>query len=287
MRTPPLQRTIRYPTVVAGLGLHSGKPARVTLCPGEPNTGILFRVFWNGHERVIPALFPYVTLGVRSSVLRDGEVSVATVEHFLGACWVVGIDNLEVVVEGEELPAGDGSALHWIQALQQAGVQEQGVERKTFAIDRIFSVEHNGGYLFAFPAPELVLTYILDGTTSGEFLQGLTLREEGILEVLPGARTFAFSWEGEELKRQGLGKGVWNEAVLLDPSGLGNRPLRLPCEACAHKILDLLGDLMLLGVRVRGGFLGFRSGHALNHRMVRLLWEEMNNGHPQDSTCRP
>ncbi len=278
MKVPSLQCTIKHPVTVVGQGLHSGKNVRVMLFPGKPDAGILFRVVWCGKEKAIPALFPYAALGLRSSVLQNGEASVATVEHFLGACWIASIDNLEVVVEGEELPAGDGSALHWVQAFHRAGREAQGVQRRIFAVDRIFAVEREGGYLFAFPAPELTLTYVLDGTTLGEFLQGSTFREGETFELLVGARTFAFSWEVEELKQQDLGKGVRDVALLLDPCGLGDRPLRLPCEACAHKVLDLLGDLMLLGVRVQGGFFGFRSGHALNHEMVRLLWEEMNNG---------
>ncbi|MEN3183589.1 MAG: UDP-3-O-acyl-N-acetylglucosamine deacetylase [Atribacterota bacterium] len=286
MSVASFQRTIERSVTLSGYGLHSGKPSRVRLYPGEPCRGILFRVVWHGKEKVIPALFPYAALGPRSSVLQNGEASVATIEHFLGACWVAGIDNLEVVVEGEELPAGDGSALHWMQAFAQAGIREQRAERKVFCIRRVLAVGSGERYLFAFPAPEFRVAYILDGTVLGEFLQGLTLREGEMLGAVAEARTFAFSWEKEELERQGLGRGVRDAALLLDASGLGHRVLRLPCEACAHKILDLLGDLMLLGVRVQGGFLGLRSGHALNHEMVRILWEEVNHGDRQNSSYR-
>lgn len=280
------QRTIERPVALSGYGLHGGKLSRVRLYPGEPCRGILFRVVWHGKEKVIPALFPYATLGPRSSVLQNGEACVATIEHFLGACWVAGIDNLEVVVEGEELPAGDGSALHWMQIFAQAGIQEQRAERRVFCIRRVLTVESGGRYLFAFPASEFRVTYILDGTVFGEFLQGYTFCEGKMSEAIAEARTFAFSWEKEGLEQQGLGRGVRDKALLLDASGLGNRALRLPCEACAHKILDLLGDLMLLGVRIQGGFLGLRSGHALNHEMVKLLWEEMNHGDRQDGSYR-
>lgn len=280
------QCTIKHSITLVGRGLHSGRLTQVTLCPGAPHQGILFRVVWRGKEKVIPALFPYAVLGPRSSILQNGEASVATVEHFLGACWMAGIDNLEVIVEGEELPAGDGSALHWMQAFSQAGIQEQGIKRKVLRINRIFTVGSGERYLFAFPALEFTVTYLLDGTALGEFFQGLTLREREFPKVVAGARTFAFFWEQEELEQRGLGMGVRDTALLLNPFGFGNRLLRLPCEACAHKILDLLGDLMLLGARIQGGFLGLRSGHALNHEMVRVLWEEMGNGDRQDSDYR-
>lgn len=282
-----LQQTIERPVTVTGYGLHSGQPSRVTLYPRDPDTGILFTVVHHGKEVRIPALFPYVTLGPRSSVLQNGEAFVATVEHFLGACWIVGVDNLEVVVDGGELPAGDGSALHWVCALTEAGIRKQHAPRRVFRLRRVFTVEHQGRYLFAFPARELTVTYILDGTGFGEFLQGAVFQEGENPEILASARTFAFSWEKEELQERNLGRGVRETAILLDASGLGNRTLRSPCEACAHKILDLLGDLMLLGVRVQGGFFGFRSGHALNHEMVRILWEEIGHGHRQDRACGP
>ncbi|MCS7241642.1 UDP-3-O-acyl-N-acetylglucosamine deacetylase [Candidatus Caldatribacterium sp.] len=288
MSVIPLQRTIERSVTLMGYGLHGGRPTRVTLYPGEPCEGICFRIVWQGKEKVIPALFPYAVLGPRCSVLQHGEASVATVEHLLGACWVAGIDNLVVAVEGEELPAGDGSALHWMEAFAEAGIREQQVPRRMFSIPRVFTVASEGKYLFAFPALEFTVAYILDGTLFGEFLQGLTLQEGEMLKTIAEARTFAFFWEGEALKQQGLGMGVRDKALLLDAFGFGGQPFRLPYEACAHKVLDLLGDLMLLGVRVRGGFLGLRSGHALNHEMVRMLWEEMNDGdHRQNSACGP
>lgn len=273
------QCTIERPVVVEGQGLHSGKSTRTVLRPAGVNQGIFFRVLYKGREKIIPARIPYAAAGCRSSVLQNGEAVVATVEHFLGACWGAGVDNLEVIVDGEELPAGDGSALHWLKALEHAGVKTQGAYRKIFAVGQVFHVGQGASHLFAFPAKSLVLTYVLDCTAKGEFLQGLTFQEGEAKEVILGARTFAFSWEEEELKKNNLGMGVREEAVLLDPLGLGNRSFRSPCEACAHKILDLLGDLMLLGVRVQGGFFGFRSGHALNQEMVRILWEAASNAY--------
>ncbi len=274
----PLQCTIGCSVVVEGQGLHSGKEVRVTLFPGKVNQGIVFRVLCGEREGVVPALFPYAVLGYRSTLLKNGEIVVATVEHLLGACWSIGVDNLEVVVEGEELPGGDGSALLWLQAFERAGIKEQEVPRKTLVIDRVFHVQQGAGHLFAFPAQRFVATYILDCTEKGEFLQGLTFQEGEEPTGILRARTFAFLWEEEKLRKLGLGKGVQDEAVLLDVLGVGNKPFRLPSEACAHKILDLLGDLMLLGKRIQGGFLGLRSGHALNQAMVKLLWEAVKDG---------
>lgn len=271
------QRTIRQPVVVEGRGLHGGKESRVVLCPAEVDRGIVFRLNWQGKEAIIPARVSHAVLGCRSSVLQNDEITLSTVEHFLGACWGVGVDNLEVVVEGEELPGGDGSALHWWDAFLKAGVQEQDALRKVFVLRRLFHVENGVGHLFAFPAKTLILTYVLDCTERGEFLQSFTFREEDSFEAVCSARTFAFAWERDDIERQSLGMGVREAAVLFEPSGVGNRSLRLPYEACAHKVLDLLGDLMLLGVRIQGGFLGLRSGHALNQKMVRLLWEEVVN----------
>ncbi|MGQ9622839.1 MAG: UDP-3-O-acyl-N-acetylglucosamine deacetylase [Candidatus Caldatribacteriaceae bacterium] len=273
------QRTICQPVVVEGEGLHGGKESRVVLYPAEVNQGIIFRLNRWGRETFIPARVSHAVLGCRSSVLQNDGVTLSTVEHFLGACWGIGVDNLEVVVEGEELPGGDGSALHWWDAFSKAGIQEQDVPRRVFILRRPFHVENGVGHLFAFPAGDLTLTYVLDCTERGEFLQSFTFKEEDSFEAVCSARTFAFTWERDDIERQGLGMGVRESAVLFEPSGVGNRSLRSPYEACAHKILDLLGDLMLLGVRIQGGFLGLRSGHALNQKMVRLLWEEIVNAY--------
>jgi len=129
--------------------------------------------------------------------------------------------------------------------------------------------------LFAFPSDAIRVFYLLDGTRAGSFLQGAQFGEGEDFFLLARARTFAFEWEVKNILETNLGLGVRNEALILDAAGKSNRPLRDPQEAALHKILDFLGDLMLLGYRVRGEFVGIRSGHRLNQEMVELLRREV------------
>lgn len=261
------QKTLASSYTFEGRGLHSGKLVKATLLPAPENSGIFFRA----GETVIPATIEYVKDTPRCTTLqRDGK-QVSTVEHFLAACWGSELDNLEVVVEGEELPGGDGSSIFWFDIFQEIGFQAQRSFREYVVLKNSFKVGENRNYIFAFPAREFRTWYFLDGGDSCCFSQSMEFSESDDFRKLLCARTFAFSWEVEEILEKGWGQGVRETAFVLDGEGRSSIPLRFPEEAAGHKILDMMGDLMLIGKRVKGHFIGIRSGHTLNREMVKKI----------------
>ncbi len=275
MNSEVWQKTVLHPVTLEGKGLHTGEQVRMTILPATEDTGIVFRVVQGNRETRIPARIECVTQSSRSTALAKEGVVLQTVEHFLAACWGWGISNVEVLVEGRELPGGDGSALIFFEILASAGIMTQSKPCPAFPVREIVSVGDGARKLFAFPADSFRVFYLLDTAPVGTFLQGAQFWESDDFATLARARTFAFEWEVPDILRANLGFGVREEALVLGAGGGSNHPLRDPQEVVFHKILDLLGDLMLLGFRVRGGFFGVRSGHRLNQQMVELLRREV------------
>lgn len=269
------QKTIKNPVTLEGKGLHSGQGVRMTLFPAPENSGIVFQVVREKQKVAIPARIEFVVRSPRSTTLVKDGVAIHTVEHFLAACWGWGISNLEVVLEGEELPGGDGSAQLFYEALREAGVVSQNALCSSFSIQKVLVVGDERRKIFAFPAETTQVFYLLDGTQKGFFAQMAKFQEGEDFVSLARARTFALEWEIQGIIENNLGLGVRAGALIIDSWGRSHRPLELPQEAVFHKILDFLGDLMLLGQIVRGGFLGIRSGHELNQEMVKLLQMEV------------
>jgi len=269
MSSSILQRTLASSCTVEGVGLHSNEPVKVTLFPASENSGIVFQT----GDTIIPATIQHIENTPRCTTLKKGKKQISTVEHFLAACWGSDLDNLEVAVEGEELPGGDGSSLFWFNIFQKVGFQSQAAPRKYFILHKDIKAEGDHRYLFAFPSEEFRVWYFLDGEGNGHFSQALEFSSNGDFSKLLSARTFAFSWEIGEILQRGWGKGVREKAFIVDEEGKSSVPLRFPGEAAGHKILDLIGDLMLAGKRIKGHFIGIRSGHTLNRDMVRKIME--------------
>jgi UDP-3-O-[3-hydroxymyristoyl] N-acetylglucosamine deacetylase len=279
------QRTIAQPFEVQGRGLHSGKKARVKVLPGDVNRGIVFRVYSPSGETVIPASLRWLSPFPRSTSLMREGVELKTVEHFLAACYLMGVDNLEVLVWGDELPAEDTSSRIWIEKLGQAGIIVQNARSPFFEIRRFLQVGNGQSYILAFPARKMQVFYFLDAVEHSHFAQFVTFSEEDPFLELAASRTFAFHFELPYLKESGLGKGAQDWAIIFDAQGRPSLPLRFPGEPALHKVLDFLGDLFLLKVRVRGCFFAVRSGHSLNREMAKLLSEEMAANSEYSSYC--
>ncbi|MBP8933231.1 MAG: UDP-3-O-[3-hydroxymyristoyl] N-acetylglucosamine deacetylase [Candidatus Atribacteria bacterium] len=257
---------------MVGKGLHSGKDVRVEIYPAKVNQGIVFHVFQHQKDIIIPAHFHYLHSGNRNSTLTKEGVFLATVEHFLAAAWGVDIDNLLVKVEGEELPAGEGSSSFWTEKFNQVGYKEQELNRTYYQIKEIIEVSDNGRYLLALPSNVFKVTYFLDYFFGSSFALCMTFseNEEGFPRIAL-ARTFAFQDEINHIIQTGLGKGVRDTALIIDEKGHSNKTFHIEGEPVYHKIIDLIGDLMLIGHRVVGHFIGIRSGHSMNHQMVKLV----------------
>ena len=274
------QRTIKGAFELSGRGLHEGEAVRVHVRPAAPDTGVLFVRGDLPDAEPIPALYRALGKGERRTQLQNGPASVHTVEHLLSALFALGIDNLEVELDGPELPALDGSALPWFEALERAGLVEQKVARRTFVLQRPVVVDVDGAFLAAFPTREegLQLSYTLDYKAYGLPPQHVETRLPGgdvRTEIAP-ARTFVFQQEVGALIDAGLGRGAdETNTVVLEGGRAVNVALRFEDEPARHKLLDLMGDLYLLGADLRGRVVASKSGHRAHHELVRRLAEEM------------
>jgi UDP-3-O-[3-hydroxymyristoyl] N-acetylglucosamine deacetylase/3-hydroxyacyl-[acyl-carrier-protein] dehydratase len=277
------QRTIRTAFELDGTGLHSGRPVAVHVRPGRVDSGVLFVRADLPDAEPVPALISALGDGERRTVLRRGDAEVHTVEHLLAALAGLQIDNLEVELTGPELPGLDGSALPWFERLVSAGVLEQRAERKQLSIEQPISVEADGATLSVLPCQTagLHLSYTLDYRARGLLPQYAEVHVPGtdLVRELAPARTFVFAAEADALRKAGLGQGAnGRNTVILNGEG---RPvegsLRFPDEPARHKLVDLMGDLFLLGAELQGRVVATKTGHRLHHELVRRLAVELED----------
>jgi UDP-3-O-[3-hydroxymyristoyl] N-acetylglucosamine deacetylase/3-hydroxyacyl-[acyl-carrier-protein] dehydratase len=268
------RRSIASTVSVTGIGLHSGAQVTATLGPAPSGSGIVFRRVDVADAPDIPARLPAVHSTERRLVLGNAEVNVGTVEHLLAAAAGLGIDDLVVEVDGPELPSGDGSALPFADALTSAEPAEQEGTVRHIAVRAPFTV-HAGDtrYLIA-PSAALHLTVAIDfdHPAVGRQAASIELTRESFLQELAGARTFGFRHEVSALQERGLAGGASTDnALALEPDGQASAPLRWPDEFARHKALDLLGDLALLGGRLRAEIVAMRPGHTRNVELARTI----------------
>ena len=266
-------RTIARPVTIRGTGIHTGEEAVVTLAPAErPGAGVVFVV--GGQE--IPARASNVADTARCTVLgRPNGASVATVEHLLSALSGSGITDCRVAVEGPEIPIGDGSAGLWIEALAGAGIAVPGEEVAPLLLEEpVVLAGANGAFIAAFPAHSLRMTvavtfaHPLVGTQVARFDPA---RGEDYATQIAPARTFGFIEEVEALRAAGLARGgTLENAVVVYPDHY-SVPLRFPDELARHKLLDLIGDLALVGRPLIADVVAVRPSHRLNTDFARVL----------------
>ncbi len=266
------QRTIRETVTVAGVGLHSGKAATVACAPAPPDSGIVFvRRDLRGAPR-IPAGLTTVR-DVQRGVTLGQEVSVRTVEHLLAAAAGLGLANLRVEVEGEELPALDGSAAPYYEVLEKAGVEEQQALWQPLKLGRPIWVEANSAWVLGLPADQFRATYIVPLTHAVLGTQVVTFdpQRQVFADQIAPARTWGFVEEHDALRAQGLALG----ASLANALGIGPEgyliPPRFPDEPARHKVLDLMGDLALLGRPLHAHVIALGAGHALHIEFARRV----------------
>jgi UDP-3-O-[3-hydroxymyristoyl] N-acetylglucosamine deacetylase / 3-hydroxyacyl-[acyl-carrier-protein] dehydratase len=269
------QRTILAEIGLEGLALFSGKLARLRLLPGEANAGIVFRrVDLPGRPsaRVCPGnLAP----SHRNTALRVGNGTVHLVEHLLAAAAGVGVDNLVVEIDADEVPCLDGSTLPFYRALTQAGVVSQNVPVQEVVLDESVEVAADDSRLTAHPSTGgLSVEYTLDYGERFLRRQSVSFTLESATfgrEVAP-ARTFVLRPEIEKFRQAGLGGGATSEnVVIVEEDGSSPTPLRFPDECARHKVLDLLGDVQFLGAPLRARIVAYKAGHSLNALLVRRI----------------
>ena len=274
------QRTLRSAVEFEGVGLHSGELVKVRVLPAGPDSGIEFVRSDVADAPPIPATIAFYTDKERRSRLQRGGVHVDTVEHLLAACGGLGLDNLTVEISGVEMPGMDGSAAPFVELFQQAGIVEQRPLARIFKLSEPVYVQSGEASLIALPREEegLSLQYIASFDQEPE-VSGGTVRcvvtPESFEAEVASARTFCLASEVEALQAAGLGKGATREntVVLGDPETV----MRLPDEPARHKLLDILGDLQLLGAGLQAQVIATRSGHKMNAELVRKLLDLMQS----------
>lgn len=269
------QKTIGKVVSYKGVGLHMGKEVTLTLEPASLDEGVVFiRQDLPGAPQ-ISARTKRVTSNKRGTSIGDEKVRVHTVEHILAALAGLGIDNVNVRIDGEEVPAADGSALPFVRLIQEAGTKVQDAPRRVFTVKEPLWMEEDARRLVVLPCPEFKITYTVDFPFSplksqfGEF----TIDEDTFIQEIAPSRTFGFMEEVEELKKAGLVQGGSLEnAVVIGKEGVINKEgLRFPNEPVRHKILDLIGDLYLLGGPIQAHIIALKAGHLFNVKLVKEL----------------
>jgi UDP-3-O-[3-hydroxymyristoyl] N-acetylglucosamine deacetylase / 3-hydroxyacyl-[acyl-carrier-protein] dehydratase len=273
------QRTIKKAAEFQGVALHSGEQISVRIEPAAPGTGVIFVRTDLDDPADIPAIAGNLTVSMRRTVLRAGNNMVGMVEHLLSSCVGLQIDNLRVLVAGDELPGMDGSALPYVELIQSAGIMEQKEERQIYVVEepRVFRDE--------FGAEVILLPPTGDGLRIRffpEYPEGVDttpvhfdLQADDFLTEIAPARTFVRAEEIDQLLDAGLGKGANAENTLV-LGGDSPPELRLEREPTRHKVLDVLGDLALVGADLQADLICNRSGHKLNQVVARHLRDELD-----------
>ncbi|GAC1356790.1 MAG: UDP-3-O-acyl-N-acetylglucosamine deacetylase [Variovorax sp.] len=277
------QRTLKTLTKAVGVGLHSGQRVELTLRPAQPDTGIVFRRIDLPQPVDIPISAQAVTDTRMASTISSGGAKVHTVEHLMSACSGLGIDNLYVDITGEEVPILDGSSASFVFLLQSAGIELQKAPRRFIRVTDTVEVSEGSGDALKWarlaPYHGYKLSFEIDFAhrvvdSTGQRVE-FDLSSGSYMRDIARARTFGFTKDVEMMRANGLGLGggLDNVIVMDDYRVLNSDGLRYDDEFVKHKILDAMGDLYLLGKPLLAEYSAFRSGHALNNKLLRALLE--------------
>ena len=274
------QRTIRREGEVRGVGLHEGVEALMRVRPAPADHGVVFvRTDLPSRPRIPVTTANLTERDRRTALVGQEDAEVHTVEHFLSCCTALGVDNLEVEISGPECPGMDGSAREFCAMLDDAEIVEQDARRPSMNVSAPLALPIEGaGSLVALPAEEgLTVTYSLDYGDAFPGMQSFSVRvtPDSFREHIAGARTFCLESEAEYLRSQGLGKGAnYDNTLVIGDGGVIENELRWPDEFARHKLLDVLGDIFLLGADLQGHIVAHRTGHAANLALVKALHEQ-------------
>ena len=310
------QQTLAAPFTLEGKGLHTGLNIKATFCPAEPNTGYRFQRTDLEGQPIVEAVADNVAATNRGTVVKKGDIIISTIEHAMAALYCLGVDNCLIQLNAPEIPILDGSALPWVKAIQQVGVVEQNEKREVFRIMKKYEVvdEESGVKLEIFPDDHFSVTTFVDYPSPVLNNQFAVLNDiKDFSQQVAAARTFVFVREIQPLLAANLIKGgdLDNAIVIYDkkasqeelntlaatigsqaPSAdqLGyvqRRPLQWNNEPARHKLLDIIGDLALVGKYIQGRVIATRPGHGMNNKLARLVRKEMKRTEVQAPVYDP
>ena len=274
MRAVLQQQTLAKPASFSGVGLHSGNKVSMTLLPAPPNSGVIFRRVDLDSRAEIPAQVGNVAETDRSTTLSRGNAKVQTVEHVLAALYGFGVTNAVVELDSSEPPVADGSARQFCKMIREAGIEAQAERVEPVQVTEPIEYTHNGTVISAFPHDGFKIT-CTSSDKGGRFTQffSVELTPETWESEIAQARTFCFYEEIEYLIKNGLIRGgsLENAIVIRDDAVLTAEPMRYREEFVRHKILDIIGDLSLVGAPLRGHIVAVKPGHAANCGLARRI----------------
>ena len=275
------QRTLKNETEVTGIGIHSGQIVCLTLKPAPEDAGIIFRRVDLNPTVEVSACFDTIGDTTLCTSLQQKDVKIVTVEHLLSALAGLGIDNAYVDLTGSEVPILDGSAAPFVALIQKAGIKEQHALKKFIRIKKTLFVEDGEKTAKLMPYNGFKISCTID------FSHHAVLRDlpknatidfarDSYVDDISRARTFGFMSDYQKLRDHGFAKGAsLNNTLVIDDTRILNEGgLRYPDECVKHKILDLIGDLYLIGHNLLGAFEGYKSGHTLNKKLLHALCTE-------------
>ena len=273
------QRTLRDDATFEGVGIHTGEPSTIRFRPADPNTGVVFRVTQGGRTVDIPAHVSQVPENApfhRNTTLVHDGMSVSTVEHVLATLYGLSVDNCILELEGPEPPEPqDGSCKEFVDGLLDVGIVEQGVPAPVLEIKNPVQWSREGIGITGIPYDGFRVSFTIqyDNPVIGTQYASFDITPEVFAKEIAASRTFALEHEVNHLRAQGLIKGgtLSNALVVGEDSILNDEPLRFPDEFVRHKILDLIGDLSLLGMPIKGHVISLKSGHGPNVNFVRRV----------------
>jgi UDP-3-O-[3-hydroxymyristoyl] N-acetylglucosamine deacetylase len=273
------QRTIRKSVEVVGIGLHKGEPIKLRLEPLSENSGI---VFYREDLALTIPLSPNSVIDTQmATVIGNDKGYISTIEHFLSAIYAYGIDNLRVVLNGNEMPIMDGSASSFCLLLDEAGIKEQFSPKKIIRIKKAVEVREGQKFVRLEPSNKASFNLEIDFNhpAIGRETQSYTFGRKSFIEEIARARTFGFARDIQYLQSMNLALGAsLNNAIGLDDEKVLNpEGLRFSNEFVRHKILDAMGDMMVMGHVVLGKYSAFAGSHKLNHELTKKVLADSKN----------
>ena len=273
------QQTLAAPVSYSGIGLHSGKNVNMCMLPAEVDTGIVFIRTDLPDKTEIPAKPANVSSTLKATTLSENGAEVFTVEHLMAAFSMLGIDNCRIEMDSPEPPVTDGSSGVFAELILEAGRKTQAAPRKVYALDRAFAVHQDDRYICVLPYDgyRISFTSINPHPLLGTQYYDIELTEENFLKEIATARTVAFMHEVEQMKKMGLGLGGnTDNVVVFDNTGILSET-RFDNELIRHKILDVIGDLYLLG-HIKAHVVAVKTGHAFNAELARQIENYRSKG---------
>lgn len=274
-----LQRTIKKPVEVVGIGLHKGEPIRLRLEPLDVDAGI---VFYREDLAMNIPLSPDAVVDTRmATVIGNEKGFISTIEHFLSAIYAYGIDNLRVSVDGNEMPIMDGSSISFCLLLDEAGIAEQAKAKKILRIKEPVEIKEGEKYVRLSPSSKATFDFKIDfdHPVIGIQSQHFEFSTHNFVEEIARARTFGFAKDIQYLQSQNLalGASLQNAIGLDDHKVLNPEGLRFNNEFARHKILDAMGDMMVSGHNILGAYDSFAGSHDLNYKLTSAVMADSKN----------